>query len=225
MIYVEDDALPEDLFSQVQQSGSFFPAEMTDHENIGQYLNGYHEEECDCYAPYMFWDGWLNGETNTLKKQVIQAIWSKPGLLPFDPSEVRGFEYWTRTFSEGQYLAPHVDEDTFLYAKERMFRGPAIGCVWYGPSESTGGFLELHNSIVKEGPDALERENIDPLLSPVEERERIAYRPNRLIVFDAGHRLHEATKVISGKRNVMVINVWHIDNPPSAIETGEFFSE
>jgi len=225
MLRVEDNAISEELFDEVRQSATFFPEEMTDHDNIGQYLNGYHEEQCDCYAPYMFWDGWVNSPANTLKKRVIQEIWSRPGLLPFDEKNICGFEYWTRTFSEGQYLAPHVDEDTFLYAKSQMFHGPSIGCVWYGPSESTGGFLELHDSIVEEGHNALERDNIDPLLSPIDFRERIAYKPNRLVVFDAGHRLHEATKVLSGKRNVMVINVWHIDSPPSAITTGEFFSE
>jgi len=224
-LHVQDNALPEPLLRRVAKDPNFFPADMSLHDNIGEYLNSYHDQECDCFAPYMFWDGWLNSPADTLRKQVIQVLWSQPGLLPFPIEEVAGFEYWTRTFGVGQYLGVHCDEDTFQYAKDRYYRGPAIGCVWYGTSESTGGFLELHATTILEGKDSLEREQLDALMSAPEERERIMYRPNRLVVFDAGHRLHETTKTLTGKRQVMVVNVWHRDNPPSAIETGEFFYE
>jgi len=222
---VQDDFVSSDLFEAVKNDNTFFPEEMSLHDNIGEYLNSYHDVECDCYAPYMFWEGWLHSEADTLRKQVIQEIWSRPGVLPYPIEDVAGFEYWTRTFSPGQYLALHCDEDTFLYAKERMYRGPAIGCVWYGSTEATGGFLELHNTVIPEGQDALERDQLDPLISPPEERERILYRPNRLIVFDAGHRLHETTKTVTGLRQVMVVNVWLKSSPPSALTTGEFFRE
>jgi hypothetical protein len=222
---VQDDFIESDLFDTVREDATFFPEDMSGHDNIGEFLNEYHSEECDCYAPYMFWDGWWRSPANTNRKRVIEAIWSSPGLLPFPLQEVVGFEYWTRTFGVGQFLAPHCDEDTFLYAFEGQFRGPKIGCVWYGSSEATGGFLELHNSVVPEGKDQLERDVIDEHLSPIDERERIKYRPNRLVVFDAGHRLHETTKTTSGKRQVMVINVWHESQPPRALTSGEFFHE
>jgi hypothetical protein len=224
-LHVRDNAISEELFRKVAESPTFFPKEMSLHDNIGEYLNSYHDDECDCYAPYMFWDGWHKSPADTLRKQVIQEIWSTPGLLPFPLEEVVGFEYWTRAFSVGQYLGVHCDEDTFLYADKHLFRGPATGCVWYGTTESTGGYLELHDAVLPEGPFSLERYKVDPLLSPIEERERIMYKPNRLIAFDAGHRLHEATKVQSGVRQVMVVNVWHKDCPPTALETGDFFYE
>lgn len=221
---VRDNFISSDLFDAVRLDDDFFPPEM-EGINMGEYLNEFHDEECDCYAPYMFWDGWHNSPADTTRKRVISEIWSTPGLLPFPIEEVAGFEYWTRTFLPGQFLAVHCDEDTFLYQKTRKFRGPSIGCVWYGPSEATGGFLELHDTVIKEGRDALERNALDPLMSPIEERERIKYVPNRLVVFDAGHRLHETTKTLTGKRQVMVINVWHKDAPPLALESGEFFYE
>lgn len=222
---VQDDFIESSLLDDVRKDNDFFPADMSGHDNIGEFLNEYHNEECDCYAPYMFWDGWWRSPADTTRKRVIEAIWSSPGLLPFPLDEVVGFEYWTRTFGVGQFLAPHCDEDTFLYASEGMFRGPKIGCVWYGTSEATGGFLELHDSVVPEGNDQLERDVIDDHLSPLDQRERIKYRPNRLVVFDAGHRLHETTKTTSGKRQVMVINVWHASQPPRALTSGEFFYE
>jgi len=222
---VQDDFIPSDLLAAVDADPTFFPDDMSGHDNIGEYLNEFHDTECDCYAPYMFWDGWWRSPADTNRKKVIEAIWSTPGMLPYPIEDIVGFEYWTRTFGVGQFLAPHCDEDTFLYASDKIFHGPKIGCVWYGTSEATGGFLELHNSVVPEGSEQLERDVIDQHLSPIDERERIKYRPNRLVVFDAGHRLHETTKTLSGKRQVMVINVWHKDCPPSALQTGDFFTE
>jgi hypothetical protein len=43
-------------------------------------------------------------------------------------------------------------------------------------------------------------------------------------LLDIQDRLHEATKVQSGVRQVMVVNVWHKDCPPTALETGDFFT-
>ena len=92
---------------------------------------------------------------------------------------------------------------------------------WYGK------FLEkAHPNAIKENTyNALESENIKNNISSFEERERIACKPNRLIIFDAGHVVHNTTPPVSGVRRVMVINVWHKDNPPSALKTGEFFYE
>jgi hypothetical protein len=98
----------------------------------------------------------------------------------------------------------------------------------YYPSTNdvVGGFLELHPKVIIENThNALEKENMDPLIAPVEMRERIACLPNRLIIFDAGHVIHNTTPPISGIRRVVVINVWHKDNPPSALTTGKFYYE
>jgi hypothetical protein len=198
---------------------------MGDEERIASELNSYHYEQASCFAPYMFWDGWWRSEANTPRKRLIKSIWESN--LPFPQEEICGFEYWTRTFKPGQYLDVHVDEDTFLYADKKIFKGPSIGCVYYPHfNDVVGGFLELYPSKIEEGMiNGLELDNIQPKLVDIELRERIACSPNRLIIFDAGHTIHATTPPISGLRRVMVINVWHKDSPPSALQTGQFFYE
>jgi len=227
MLFVVDNFIKDqDLIDQIKNDDSFFPSEM-DGENIGQTNNYYHDEKADCYAPYMFWDGWWNSPANSLRKKVVELIWSDPLVANLlDVNEVEGFEYWCRTFTPGQYLDIHVDEDTFAYAKDRTFNAPFVGCVWYGFSDNTGSFLELHDGRIEGSPEnALEQEHIRPLLSPPGEVERIRSVPNRLVVFEAGRRIHNATAVTSGKRQVMVVNVWHKNSPPSALNTGDFYYE
>ncbi len=221
---VADNWLPKELYEKMISDESFFPESMGGGERIATELNSYHYEQSTCFAPYMFWDGWLNSPVNTLKKQIIQNIWENN--LPFPIEEVLGFEYWTRTYLPGQYLDTHVDEDTFMYEDHKVFSGPAIGAILYGIDNSDGGFLELHKSILIDGTkNALERETISDMLSPIEERERIAYRGNRLVIFDAGHQIHATSPAKSGIRQVMVINVWHRDVPPTAIKKNSFFYE
>lgn len=221
---VADNWLPKELYEKMISDESFFPESMGGGERIATELNSYHYEQSTCFAPYMFWDGWLNSPANTLKKQIIQNIWENN--LPFPIEEVLGFEYWTRTYLPGQYLDTHVDEDTFMYEDHKVFSGPAIGAILYGIDNSDGGFLELHKSILIDGTkNALEREKISDMLSPIEERERIAYRGNRLVIFDAGHQIHATSPAKSGIRQVMVINVWHRDVPPTAIKKNSFFYE
>ena len=225
MIVVDNFIKDSELLKQIELSENLFPQSMGSETRIATELNSYHYEKSSCFAPYMFWDGWWKSETNTLSKQIIKSIWENN--LPFDEKDVCGFEYWTRTFNPGQYLDTHVDEDTFLYAKEKIFRGPAIGCVYYPhTNDVVGGFLELHpNAIIENTLNALETENIKNNISVLEERERIACKPNRLIIFDAGHMVHNTTPPITGIRRVMIINVWHKDSPPLALETGEFYYE
>jgi hypothetical protein len=225
MLVVDNYIQDKKLLLEIEESTSLFPESMGSENRIATELNSYHYEQATCFAPYMFWDGWWRSEPNTLSKKIIKNIWENN--LPFDKNDICGFEYWTRTFNPGQYLDIHVDEDTFLYSKEQLFRGPVIGCVYYPHiNDVVGGFLELHPNIVKENTHkALESENIRNNISPVEERERIACKPNRLVIFDAGHMVHNTTPPISGVRRVMVINVWHKDSPPSALKTGEFYYE
>jgi len=227
MIVIDNFIKDQNLIEEIKSDNQFFPQNMGDIENIGKYNNYFHDTEADCYAPYMFWDGWWNSPADTLRKKVIKKIWSNESFLPFPIDEVCGFEYWTRTSLEGQYLDIHVDEDSFAYEKDRTFNAPSYGCVWYGFAQSPDpGFLELHEGWIEGSPtDALERENVDKIKSPPERRERLAYVPNRLICFDAGRRLHETTATKSGNRQVMVVNVWHKDSPPSALETGQFYYE
>jgi hypothetical protein len=212
---VIDDYLNDFVFAKMKHDKTFFPGLMQTDSRIASEINSYHNEQASCYAPYMFWNGWWESPTNTLRKQVIRGIWENN--LPVSTMEVLGFEYWTRTFGPGQYLGPHVDEDTFLYQDKKIYNGPETGCVYYGPSEEkvVGGFLELFESKLTFGEqNALEWENLEKKLDPIEMRERIAFRENRLIIFDAGRVIHQTSPCISGIRNVMVINVWLKSNPP-----------
>ena len=212
---VFDNFLSSSLLDEIKSDKSFFPGLMQEESRIATEVNSYHNEQSNCYAPYMFWDGWWSSPANTVRKQVIREIWETNLTIPVE--EVLGFEYWTRTFGPGQFLGPHVDEDTFLYQDSKIYNGPEIGCVYYGPSEETvvGGFLELFESKLVFGEEnALEWENLEKKLDPIEMRERIAFKENRLIIFDAGRVIHQTSPCISGLRNVMVVNVWLKTDPP-----------
>ena len=210
-----DNFLSSSLLDEIKSDKSFFPGLMQEESRIATEVNSYHNEQSNCYAPYMFWDGWWSSPANTVRKQVIREIWETNLTIPVE--EVLGFEYWTRTFGPGQFLGPHVDEDTFLYQDSKVLNGPETGCVYYGPSQEkvVGGFLELFESKLVFGEaGALEWENLKRKLDPIEMRERIAFRENRLVIFDAGRVIHQTTPCISGIRNVMVVNVWLKSNPP-----------
>lgn len=231
-MYVQDNFITDlDLIDAIKSDKTFFPPVMDTFEDRGNLGDNqgkhYHNEEASCFAPYMFWDGWWNSPADTLKKQIIQKIWQHPDKRDFNLEDVIGFEYWVRTFVPPQYLPHHVDEDTFQYAHDKTFNAPISGCIWYGFTEADeGGMLELHRHTIEGSPpEVLEGDQVIKYLSPPEERERIAYKPNRLIIFDAGRRFHETTVVKSGKRQVMVVNVWHKDSPPMALSTGEFYYE
>ena len=212
---LHDDFLDNLILGQIRSDKSFFPGLMQDESRIASEVNSYHNEQASCYAPYMFWDGWWSSSANTVRKQVVRKIWENNLTIPLE--DILGFEYWTRTFGPGQFLGPHVDEDTFLYQDTKIYNGPEIGCVYYGPSSEkvVGGFLELFETKLIFGEkDALEWENLKTKLDPIELRERIAFKENRLIIFDAGRVIHQTSPCISGIRNVMVINVWLKKNPP-----------
>lgn len=224
MIVIDDFIKDTELLDEIAKDVSFFPETMGLGEKIATELNSYHYEQASCFAPYMFWDGWWRSSANTLKKRVIKTIWETN--LPCNLDEVAGFEYWTRTYTAGQYLDIHVDEDTFLYAKDKTYSGPETGCVYYGVDNTDGGFLEIHKTPIPNGTYmALEKENIKSYLSADDDIERIRYKGNRLVIFDAGHVVHKTTPAGSGIRQVMVINVWKTDNLPTALRTGEFFYE
>ena len=221
---VVDNALEEKLYQEVINDPTFFPESMGGGDRIATELNSYHYEQASCFAPYMFWNGWWRSPANTLRKRVVQKIWEN--YLPCPKEEILGIEYWTRTYLAGQFLDIHVDEDTFMYEDSKIFSGPILGSVYYGKDNKDGGFLEIHNAVLIDGtPLAIERENVEPILSPLEDRERISYRGNRLIIFDTGHVIHGTTPAKSGIRQVMVTNLWHKDNPPSALQKNKFFYE
>jgi hypothetical protein len=223
---VIDDFLSNEMCEEIISDALFFPKSMGDDERIASGINSYHNEQSDCFAPYMFWEGWEKSPPKTVRQKVVMEIWKDN--LPFSIDEVCGFEYWTRTFNAGQYLGPHVDEDTFRYASTKILTGPRIGCVYYGPETDAenGGFLEIYPDRIDDfSSESLESSVMGKMLVPIDQRERIACKANRLIIFDSGHVIHGTSPAKSGKRNVMVINVWNNDIRPVALETGEFYYE
>ena len=221
---IKDNSLDDSLYNEVLNDNSFFPELMNYGEKIAEHLNSYHNEKSDCFAPYMFWDGWWRTPANTLKKRVIQHLWEDK--MEWDLEDILGFEYWTRTYLPGQYLDIHVDEDTFLYEKDKIFVGPIYGCVFYGKENEDGGFLEIHKKALENGKkNILEKKYIKKYISLKKDREKISYKKNRAIFFDAGHVLHNTTGSNSGIRQVLVVNVWHKDNPPLALSNGSFYYE
>lgn len=221
---VKDNFLDTNLYSEVLNDKDFFPESMGEGDRIASQVNSYHDEKASCFAPYMFWDGWWRSEPNTLKKKVIKKIWENNLEYPLE--DVLGIEYWTRTFHKGQYLDCHVDEDTFLYQDKKIFSGPVCGSVYYAVDNPNGGFLEIHNMAIPEKTHkALEHDNIKKYTVDSSLRERIAYKGNRLIIFDSGHIIHNTTAALSGIRQVMVTNIWHKDNPPTALAIGSFYYE
>lgn len=221
---VKDNFLNQELYNKVLNNKNFFPESMGSEEKIAADLNSYHYEKSNCFAPYMFWDGWWRSPTNTLKKEVIKSIWEDN--LTWPTEDILGFEYWTRTYMPGQYLDIHVDEDTFLYAEKKIFKGPIFGCVYYAIDNNDGGYLEIHEKSLVDGSfEVLEKDNIKEYISEKEKRNKIKYKGNRLVLFDSGHIIHNTTPANSGIRQVMVINVWHKNNPPLALSNGSFFYE
>lgn len=213
------------LLDEIRSDKSFFPESMGDDEKVNYSIHQYHDPESPYFSPYMFWDGWWRSPANTLKKRVIQEIWKDN--LPLPENEISGFEYWAKTFKPGQYLGLHIDEDSHLYKEQQIFNGPTIGCVYYPDHESIdGGFLELHEFLLDDGSKSqLERGMLDSVASPIEKRERIAFKPNRLIIFDAGHILHNTTPAENGVRRVLVVNVWSEDKKPLGLQNNGFYLE
>ena len=157
-----DEFLDNLTLDQIRSDSSFFPGLMQNEPRIASEVNSYHNEQASCYAPYMFWHGWWSSPANTARKQVVRKIWENNLTIPIE--DILGFEYWTRTFGPGQFLGPHVDEDTFLYQDTKVLNGPELGCVYYGPSTEkvVGGFLELFESKLTFGEkNALEWENLE----------------------------------------------------------------
>jgi hypothetical protein len=224
MIVLDNFIKDKNLFNEIISDKKFFLESMGDDEKIAFSINVYHKEDSPYYSPFMFWDGWWRSSTNTLKKKIIKKIWENNIDCPLE--DVLGFEYWTRTYSAGQFLDSHVDQDSFRYEKDKTFIGGFNGSVYYGVDNPNGGFLEIHKNTIKDNSkNSLERENILKYISPKDDLERIAYKGNRLIIFDSGHTIHNTTPATSGIRQVLVVNVWHKDNPPLALSDGSFYYE
>ena len=141
---------------------------------------------------YYWWSGWWDSPADTLKKKLIQYMWSDNS--PYKPVTVSGFEYWTGQFGPDQgsdYLNMHLDKDEALWKETGEISSPIIGTVFYPVEmEIEGGYLEIFNHGVDKEP------------------ERIEAKFNRLIIFDAGGTHHRVTQVTKGLRSAIAVNLW-----------------
>jgi len=219
-----DSFLDKSTRAEVLGTKGFFPELRGNETNISSIINSYHARDAEYYSPFYFWQGWWESEADTIKKVVIRKIWEHN--LPCPIGEILGFEYWTRSYKTGQYHGVHVDNDTFLYADCQISNGPLIGSVYYGEDNKDGGFLEIHKPILVDGlVSVLEKGVIETFLSGESEIERVAYKGNRLIIDDFGHRMHSTTPFPSGCRQALVVSVWRKDNPPVSFTKGGFRCE
>lgn len=222
---IQDDFFDEITLSAIFDDESFFPLSMGEGEKIASAPNMYNDPNGSVFSPYMFWDGWWKSPMDTLKKKLIRKIFE--GRIKID--EVVGFEYWTRTYEPGQYIQPHIDADTARYVHDKSLGTPSIGAVWWGVDNGgDAGFFELYPTLlVRDSVGSLEKSFIDPILesSPIETRERIKYKSNRLIIFDAGHQLHGTTPASAGIKQSFIVNVWSKECPPYGLISGGFHYE
>jgi len=156
---------------------------------------------------YMWWDGWWNSPTDTLKKRLIEYIWGENS--PYEPLSITGFEYWTGIYSEFEEkdeLPFHFDKDEAHYWRTNEIITPIIGTVYYPwENDIDGGYLEIY----PHGEDG--------------EPERLEPKYNRLVIFPAGAHPHRVTKVTRGTRHAIAINLWDIE--PSGLKSGDIILE
>lgn len=240
IVIIDDFIKDENLLRDIGNDETFFPKDMGEESRQLKTGNIYHDSDSAIFSPWMFWDGWWRSPADTVKKRLIQAIWEDN--LPCRVDELCGFEYWTRSYNPGQYLPVHLDEDTFLYEKTGEFRCPMLGAVYYAhfpvDDEMNPGHLEVHPGRVGIDRDkrfqlATDQKIKDEIMvslkehyAPVGKRDIITYRPNRLIILDAGMLLHGTTPSgENSKRYIVGINVWHKNDPPTGYEESLFYAE
>lgn len=161
---------------------------------------------------YYYWGCVWNGEpVDTLKKRLIEKIWLTGSPLSIS-YQISGFEYWTgiqtanRELGHNNVLPNHFDKDEAWFEKTGEVKAPVIGTVFYpGIEEWEGGDLAIYTDGVDKSPEIVKA------------------KPNRLIIFDAGHVVHEVLPVTSGTRHAIAINLW--EGVPYSKEIGAFKTE
>jgi Rps23 Pro-64 3,4-dihydroxylase Tpa1-like proline 4-hydroxylase len=108
----------------------------------------------------------------------------------------QGYEYWLNTTIIGEGMPVHFDKDEIHMLNTQELRTPMLGMIYYAHTEiPEGGELIIH---------AYENKH-----------EKILPVPNRLVVFNSSQR-HEVTRVLSGLRQSVAINIW--DTAPNTDE-------
>ena len=146
---------------------------------------------------YKFWNGWWNTQANNTTKKVIQYVWGDNCPIS-QVFSIDGFEYWTgiqtaANIDDGwsDNLNLHFDKDEAWWKETGEVVSPVIGSVYYPPGQDfDGGDLAVYT----DGQDS----------TP----EIVKAKPNRFIIFRAGHDLHTVKQVTRGIRNAIAINLW-----------------
>ncbi|MDB4414428.1 2OG-Fe(II) oxygenase [bacterium] len=182
MIIIDDFIQDPDLLTRIDKDETFFGP------------NG----------NFMWWDGWWNSSSDTIKKELIEYIWRWND--PTQGYNIGGFEYWTGVYGPSKPnkdLGTHYDKDELLYKETGELVTPVIGTVFYPKNvEFEGGYLEIESG---------------------GEIERIKAKYNRLIIFPAGEYPHRVTHVTSGIRYAIAVNLW--DKIPLAVKRGKMTIE
>lgn len=146
---------------------------------------------------YKYWNGWWNNPANNTTKKIIQYVWGEN--CPISKSySINGFEYWTgiQTAKDvdtrwNDELPIHFDKDEAWWKETGEVVSPIIGSVYYPAGQDfDGGEL----SVYTDGRDS----------TP----EVVKAKPNRFVIFKAGHDLHMVNTVTRGTRNAIAINLW-----------------
>ena len=176
---------------------------------VDDFLN---DENFANISTHPLWDKWLILKSNTNQKfhwknkedpavNVFETLIHGvvDDLLQFtDPHQ--GYEYWLNTTIIGEGMPVHFDKDEIHMLNTQELRTPMLGMIYYAHTEiPEGGELIIH---------AYENKH-----------EKILPVPNRLVVFNSSQR-HEVTRVLSGLRRSVAINIW--DRPPL---TNEYLTE
>ena len=161
---------------------------------------------------YKYWNGWWNNPANNTTKKVIEYVWG-PNCPISKSYNIDGFEYWTGIQSAKDVdtrwkdgLPIHFDKDEAWWKETGEVISPVIGSVYYPAGQDfDGGELAVYT----DGRDS----------SP----EVVKAKPNRFVIFKAGHDLHMVNTVTRGIRNAIAINLW--ENEPYSKQKGHLIIE
>ena len=161
---------------------------------------------------YKYWNGWWNNPANNTTKKVIEYVWG-PNSPISKSYNIDGFEYWTGIQTAKDVdtrwkdeLPIHFDKDEAWWKETGEVISPVIGSVYYPAGQDfDGGELAVYTG----GRDS----------SP----EVVKAKPNRFVIFKAGHDLHMVNTVTRGIRNAIAINLW--ENEPYSKQKGNSIIE
>ena len=172
---------------------------------------------------YNWWHGWWNENKQppTTRHKLIQYIYATHCPPQVSGVSASGFEHWVGIFNkdkiitnglpenEGYALNHHFDKDEGLWTRTGDVVCPKLGTIYYpdmGEEMCEGGYLKIYhtNQFIVSKDEPLRAVDSDGKDVPYE---LIAPVPNRLVIFNAGN-LHAVTKVTSGVRYAVAINLW-----------------